>query len=310
MKTSLNFTLWPFRKTESLGLSRIVILTMIFICLPKLGGAQTTLSDLGIPIFPHQANFLAPYCLSHVFPGRDAAERASCLVEHKSHKNTHFYVYPYNEKDYSKWRAPSFDFYSNPQEFRSRLQEIIDAGMAPVVWIFPDDASTLHSSSISQYKAILDNLVPHIDDLVSSYVLGLELREYFTSEETAIVGAHLDSLTDKLIGIHQGSHRTDGIDNEWADYLVYQYYFDLTEAEVIVDTKDVLRKVTDTYGKPVVAGEYARFSTPEPTHIKLGDAAMSADPRMKLYGFGNGGTPLSGASDSVSPEEPENLAVD
>ncbi len=289
---------------------RLLLIAIFLVSLPRLGGAQTTLDDLGIFPLPHKANFLAPYCLTHVFPGENAADRAACLSAHIQRAHTHFYVYPYNENDYSKWNAPSFDFYSDPQTFRGRLQEIIDAGMVPVVWLFPDDAPNLHSSSIAEYQAILNTLVPAIDDLVSSYVLGLELDEYFKPNEISIMGAHLDTLTDKKIGIHLGTGKTSGIENVWADYLVYQYGFGNSENAMISKTQSVLASVTDQYAKPVIAGEYARFSTQEAVHIQLGDAAISADPRMKSFGFGNGGSSLAVNPDHLAPMPPTGLDAD
>ena len=247
-----------------------------------------------VPVFPHQANFLASYCLSHVFPGKDAAERKACLSENQKRKHTHFYVYPYNENDCSEWGSPSFDYYQDPQTFRNLLLEIVDAGMGPVVWLFPDDAPNLHlNTSISEYQEILSNLIPVIDDEVSSYVLGLELDEYFSEIEIEMVGAHLDSLTDKKIGLHFSPGLTTGIENEWADYLVYQYGFGNNESQMRSETQAVLDVVYMQYGKPLVAGEYSLFTnSPESEAIRLGDAAMSADPIMRSFGFGNGGSPL------------------
>jgi hypothetical protein len=247
-----------------------------------------------VPVFPHQANFLASYCLSHVFPGKDAPERKACLRENKKRKHTHFYVYPYNENDYSQWGAPGFDYYEDPQAFRDLLLEIVDAGMGPVVWLFPDDAPNLHlNTTVSGYREILSNLIPVIDNEVNSYVLGLELDEYFSEIEIEKIGAHLDSLTDKKIGLHFSPGLTTGIENAWADYLIYQYGFGKTEGQIRSETQAVLDVIYNQYGKPLVAGEYSLFSTsPESEAIRLGDAAMSADPLMKSFGFGNGGSPL------------------
>jgi len=246
-----------------------------------------------VPDFPHQADFLAPYGLSHMWPGQNAATRATQLADHAS-RNTHLYIYPYNENDYnSEPSYVAFDFYADTIAFNSRLQEVIDAGMLPVVWIFPDDAPALHNgTTAAQYKAILDGFIPGIDANVGHYVLGLELNEYMTDAEVRDVGAHLNTLTTKKIGLHYTQNNTFAIDEPWADFLVYQYGFGNTEAQMVTETQTALAIVNGTNGKVMVAGEYGRISETEAQHKALGDAAMSADPLMPTFGFGNGGSIL------------------
>jgi hypothetical protein len=112
--------------------------------------------------------------------------RANCLYNIKSRGYTHFYLYAYNEKDYG---GPSFNYYHQPQAFLSYLQEIINQGLAPVDWLVPDDAPVMRQRSPGEVKAMLSQLVPQIDDLVSSYVLGLELDEYWGKARWMIWGS-------------------------------------------------------------------------------------------------------------------------
>jgi hypothetical protein len=67
-----------------------------------------------------------------------------------SRQYRHIYVYAYNEQDYG---GPEFDGLRNPEQFRQRLEELRAAGLAPVVWLFPDDAPIIHGTSTSALQA-------------------------------------------------------------------------------------------------------------------------------------------------------------
>lgn len=240
---------------------------------------------------PHQTDFLAAGARTHTYAGRPPAERADILRRMTVRRYTHLYVYAYNERDYG---GPAFDGYAHPLEFRQRLEEIAAAGLKPVVWCFPDDAPAIHGETAAALAARLSRLVPAIDDLVSSYVLGLELDEYWDPARVDALGRHLRALTQKPIATHQLNGRCEFARFAWADFCVYQYA-DRSPAGIERETRAALAKV----GKPVVAGEYEVDD--EARAVRLGDLAV----RAGAAGFGNGGTPAAVPGDA--PHGPETL---
>jgi hypothetical protein len=223
-----------------------------------------------------------------VTPGLDANRRKDCIDQIVDRGYTHFYVYAYNERDYG---GPSFDFYTDPHGLAAILQEIKDAGLKPVVWLNPDDASVNRRRSIAELKERMNDLIPVIDPLVSSYVLGLELDEYWGQSKVDALGQHLATLTNKKIAVHQLAGRWNYCKLAWCDYMMLQYGFGLTEDQI----ETMTRRAMNDLDKPVVAGEYSLSD--ESVSIRLGDVAVSAGAK----GFGNGGTP----GQTIEPTEPE-----
>jgi len=225
-----------------------------------------------------KTDFLTAGCYTHTLPAMDAGKRSACLNKIRSRGYTHFYVYAYNEHDYN---APSFNYYSNPAGFKQILQEIKNAGLTPVVWLVPDDAPVMANRSSSDIKSMFNNLIPQINEMVGSYVLGLELDEYWNSGMVNDLGSYLNTITDRPIAVHQTPGRYDYCGFGWCDYMIFQYGFGKSADYIANKTKEVINSL----GKPVVAGEYSLNN--EATSIQLGNAAISAG----AVGFGNGGTP-------------------
>jgi hypothetical protein len=246
----------------------------------------------------HQTDFLRADCLTHTYAGLSQSRRQNCLKQMKARDYTHIYVYPYNERDYG---GPSFDFYKNPQGFLNILKEIKRAGLLPVVWLNPDDAPLNKARSVTEHKARLDALIPVIDGDVSSYVLGLEMNEYWSFSTADSLGKHLSGLTRKKIAVHQTPGRWDYCQKaSWCDYMVLQYGFGKTESAIA----EMTRKALSALRRPVVAGEY-NIKT-EDHGQRLGDAAMQAG----AVGFGNGGsTTAMPPSDAVAPHSPAQLQL-
>jgi hypothetical protein len=211
-----------------------------------------------------------------------SSERSAIIKAYKDRGYTHYYIYAYNENDYS---GPSFDYYKNPQGFKEILQQIVNAGLKPVVWLNPDDAPVNKNRSEQEIKSRMNALIPIIDSLVSSYVLGLELDEYWSKSKSDSLGNHLNTLTSKPLAAHQIGGKWDYCKSSWCDYMILQYGFGKTEAQIISMTKEAISDLK----KPIVAGEY---NSPhygeglESLSVKLGNAGISAG----ASGFGNGGT--------------------
>lgn len=231
-----------------------------------------------VPVLPHKTDFLNVGCRTHTYGGLGEAQRKACRNAVKQRGYTHFYLYAYNEKDYG---GPRFDYFANPAGFAALLQELIDDGLAPVVWLFPDDAPTIHGVKIPALQAKISTLVPQIDHLVSSYCLGLELDEYWLGGKVDLLGAHLRALTSKQIAVHQVNGKWHYGKYAWVDYMILQYGFGKNASFIRQMTQQCKRELN----KPVVAGEYALDDAP--LGKKLGDAAVAAG----AAGFGNGGTP-------------------
>jgi hypothetical protein len=227
---------------------------------------------------PHKTDFLGAGCKTHLYGGLSQTQRSGCRYAIKKRKYTHFYLYVYNEKDYG---GPSFNYYAKPLAFRALLKELHAAGLMPVVWLVPDDAKTIHAKSTATLKAWMSNLIPNIDDLVSSYVLGLELDEYWPGSKVNALGLHLNTLTNKPIAVHQLKKQWGYAKLGWVDYMVLQYGFGESSSTI----KQLTKQCMAALNKPVVAGEYALFD--EKKGVPLGNAAVA----VGASGFGNGGTP-------------------
>ena len=50
--------------------------------------------------------------------------------------------------------------------------------------------------AISAIKTDLSRAIPKIDELVSSYVIGIEADEYWTEGEAPSIGTHMQKLTE------------------------------------------------------------------------------------------------------------------
>jgi len=212
--------------------------------------------------------------------------------------NTHLYVYAYNEGDYQLTDGYTpFNYFARPGQFADILQGIIGSGLKPVVWLIPDDAPAIARTNTATLRNWFNNLVGTIDPYVSSYVLGLEIDEYWNTsyreiyggtiingrQKAMILGNHLDTLTKKPIGNHQIQRRLDyciGTGSQWCDMMVYQYGWNLSEAEIISITRQAIQALG---GKAFIAGEHS-YNEPASVGERQGNAAMSAG----AAGFGNG----------------------
>jgi hypothetical protein len=247
----------------------------------------------------HQTDFLTAECFTQTYAGLSSSARQSCLRDMQARNYTHMYVYVYNEEDYG---GPRFDYYQDPQGFRSLLQEIRGAGLLPVVFLHPDDAPVNKKRPVEELKSRLDALIPVIDSLVSSYVLGLELDEYWPFEKANQLGQHLNGLTRKKIAAHQLPGRWDYCQQAgWCDYMILQYGFGKSLEAIADMTREALRDLR----RPVVAGEY-NLRGEEDKGQKMGDAAVAAG----AVGFGNGGSGLGAAPpDTTPPASPVGLKI-
>ena len=207
----------------------------------------------------------------------------STLTTLQARGYTDIYLYVVNEGDFGG--SVTFNYYEDPQAYREILEAVVRAGIRPVVWLAPDDAPGFHRSSASRLPALWQTFIPVIDDLVGSYVLGLEVNEYWSRAEQFALARAL--RTSKPVFVHFTSGRYESIESYWpsirATGLVYQY--DSRRADgVRSETEEVVEALAQA-GKVVVAGEFD-LGLSESTTRALGDVAIAAG----AIGYGNGGT--------------------
>ena len=217
---------------------------------------------------------------THLYAGYSDSDRAAVREALKERGYTHIYLYAMNEGDYGGKTV--FNGYRSPEQFRARLQELVDDGLAPVVWLVPDDAPSFHKDSAQTLPASWDRFIPIIDNLVSSYVVGLEMDEYWSGDEQDQLGRYLDGLTNRPLFVHYTSGEWEGAKSAWVDGLIYQYGFGLSEADVANRTAQLVSRLRPM-GKTFIAGEYA-YRVPEADARRLGAAAL----RAGADGVGNG----------------------
>ena len=98
----------------------------------------------------------------------------STLMTLQARGYTDIYLYVVNEGDFGG--SVTFNWYEDPQGYREILEAVVRAGIRPVVWLAPDDAPGFHRNSANRLPTLWQTFIPAIDDLVGSYVLGLELK--------------------------------------------------------------------------------------------------------------------------------------
>ena len=217
---------------------------------------------------------------THEYAGYSDAQRAEVRRALKERGYTHIYLYAMNEGDYGGRTV--FNWYRDPAGFRQILQELVDDGLAPVVWLAPDDAPNFHRDSAEVLPELWRSFIPAIDDLASSYVVGLEMDEYWSGSEQNDLGRHLNTLTEKPLFVHYRTGEWEGARAPWVDGIVYQYGSGVTEAEVRAQTRDLISELSPL-GKTFIAGEYA-YRVEEAYARRLGEAALEAG----ADGTGNG----------------------
>ena len=217
---------------------------------------------------------------THLYAGYSDGDRAEVREALKERGYSHIYLYAMNEGDYGGKTV--FNGYRSPEQFRARLQELVDDGLAPVLWLAPDDAPSFHKDSAQTLPASWDRFIPTVDDLVSSYVVGLEMDEYWTEDEQNQLGRYLDRLTNRPLFVHYSSGEWEGAKSGWVDGLIYQYGFGLSERDIADRTAQLVSRLRPM-GKTFIAGEYA-YRIPEADARRLGAAAL----RAGADGVGNG----------------------
>ena len=252
---------------------------------PSSSGPVSSRAWPSTPLEAHRTDFLtlAGVATSTLLLPGEPERLDSVLATLQMRGYTDIYLYVVNEGDFGG--LVTFNWYEDPQGYREILKRVVQAGIRPVVWLAPDDAPRFHQTSAHQLPNYWRTFIPAIDDLVGSYVLGLEMNEYWTREEQIRLGNALN--TSKPVFAHFEAGRDGSIGSFWsrirAAGLIYQYE-DRTPEGIGAETEGVVAKLAEI-GRVVVAGEYAEGGS-EANARSLGDIAMAHG----AIGYGNGGT--------------------
>lgn len=231
----------------------------------------------------HKTDFLTMGDFTHLYPGRPPERQIEFQQAILARKYTHIYIYVYNENDYDRTK---FNYYDNPQAYVEILKGLRKACIAPIVWLAADDSSGFHAANPpSKLRGMWSSFIPQIDQYVAGYVVGLEMNEYWNSNDQNMLGNHLRSLTGKPIFAHltPGNYQM-GLSG-WSNGILYQYGTGLSAGQIAAKTRELAPRFHNA-GKVFIAGEYNVHSG-EAKSVELGNAAMGAG----ADGFGNGGTP-------------------
>lgn len=209
------------------------------------------------------------------------ANKGGMMNAAKANGDTHFYIYSRNGGD----NGGPFDLdYMEPMpDWEAQIQQIINKGMKPVMWLTPDDSPNITNQSIAAQKAHFDEMVRRFDHLVSAYVACLECDEYWSAGKVNELVRHLKTKTDKPVAVHMtsgvGGHKGNLAYYKGADYVFLQTGWNKSHAEI----KAMVQQAQKATGLPVVLSEYALESRSGSARA-MGDAGCAAG----AVGTGNG----------------------
>ena len=255
----------------------LIVWVLCIICSPNIYAYNTNYSLHG-----SRASFLMIdskwMTLNYLHPN---ANKAGMRAAAKANGDTHIYLYTRNGGD----NGGGFNLSSiSPQpDWETRLDELNNIGLKPVLWLTPDDSRSITKQSMAAQQSHFSEMVRRFDSKVTGYVACLECDEYWSPAQVQTLVAHLKTKTDKPVGVHLtsglGGHKGNTAYYANADYVFLQLGWNKTPAQVAAMVKQAI-VVT---GKPVVASEYA-IESRTPAARALGDAACQAG----AIGTGNG----------------------
>jgi len=253
------------------------IATLVAFILVVLGVSNTYAYDPAYSLHGHSASFLMLdskwMTLNYLHTN---ANKAGMRNAAKANGDTHIYLYTRNGGD--NGGGYNLNAISPRPDWETRLDELNNMGLKPVLWLTPDDSPSITNQSMEAQKAHFSNMVARFDDKVTGYVTCLECDEYWSAAQVQALVAHLKSKTNKPVGVHL----TPGVKPAYfanADYVFLQTGFGKTAEQV----KAMVAHAIAVTGKPVVASEYS-FESRSANARALGDAACAAG----AIGTGNG----------------------
>ena len=267
---------------------------MVAVLLGSLISLSALAYDTNYSLHGSRASFLMMdskwMTLNYLHPN---ANKAGMRNAAKANGDTHIYIYTRNAGD----NGVGFNLGNiSPQpDWETRLDELNNMGLKPVLWLTPDDSPSIVNQSMDAQKAHFTNMVNRFDSRVTGYVTCLECDEYWSAAQVQTLVAHLKSKTNKPVGVHL----TPGMKKEYfvnADYVFLQTGFNVSAEQV----KAMVANAIAVTGKPVVASEYHKENR-STTARALGDAACAAG----AVGTGNGRS-VTFCGYEAPPEEKDN----
>jgi hypothetical protein len=150
--------------------------------------------------------------------------------------------------------APRYDGYADPDGLMQRLEEALDQGLAPVVFLIAQD---IHRS-----KEELQRIVRLTHPRVAGYALTSEADEWLTPSRQHLLCQWVKEASDRPLGMHFTSHLRGGEDRAtyWrrspADLLLMHYGFGAGLNEIAARTRTLVRRL-EPLGKRVVPAEHS-----------------------------------------------------
>jgi len=267
---------------------------MVAVLLGSLISFNASAYDTNFSLHGSRASFLMMdskwMTLNYLHPN---ANKVGMRNAAKANGDTHIYIYTRNAGD----NGVGFNLGNiSPQpDWETRLDELNNMGLKPVLWLTPDDSPSIVNQSMDAQKAHFTNMVNRFDSRVTGYVTCLECDEYWSAAQVQTLVAHLKSKTNKPVGVHL----TPGMKKEYfvnADYVFLQTGFNVSAEQV----KAMVANAIAVTGKPVVASEYHKENR-STTARALGDAACAAG----AVGTGNGRS-VTFCGYEAPPEEKDN----
>ncbi len=96
-----------------------------------------------------------------------------------------------------------YDLFADPERIVAGAKRLITAGLHPGLVFFSDDDKHWHqNTSTGQILGMFRALVPAVDEVISWYMLGIEINESRGAESQLELVHELKRLTDKPIALH------------------------------------------------------------------------------------------------------------
>jgi len=228
--------------------------------------------------------------LSYLSDERSDTWRSNLKTVLKNNGDTHIDIFARNTD--ASWGVVNG---VDRDRWRTRLTDLRDNGLAPVIWMRSDDSPEIDRLPLSNQIEYNKQVVAAVDDLVSHYTIALEADEYYSPQETAVSIQALRRETDKPIAVHLTNmdNLSDAQVTSYiaqADIFYVQTGFDLNEAQF---RQKVERAIRLSGGKPIVVSEYHMDGSGD-TARRYGDIACSytgtqvGGVTANIVGTGNG----------------------
>ncbi len=267
---------------------------------------------------------------THCYLGMDASRRRRIREAMVREGYNSIYIYTLNQGDYrgasagnvvTPYGSDASRFSMTPgspnrariTEWQAALQELIDLGIRPVIWLAADDSPEIRRASLGDFNRYVDDMVQAFESLPILWVIGLEVDEYWSEGAVARRRAHLQSRTRHPVGVHLTTGESRNVNTPYKrgfDFVCLQLENGMDLSGYRADSRRLM-----TGDRPYIAAEFnVRDRGNDPTitdHSQaIGGAIRSTG---RAAGLGNGAPRASSAptpTPAPSPAPPPAGGVD